>query len=177
MKKISLCLTVICLSFTCFATVIDAKETSLTTSIVNTKGQLIGTATFVEDGNGVNIHVQATHLPPGTHGIHIHENGDCTPPDFKTAGAHFNPIKHKHGFNNPEGYHNGDLPNIVVDAEGNVDVVIQTKDVTLKKRKENSLLKKKGTTLIIHANEDDYVTDPSGNSGDRIACSVISKLH
>lgn len=174
LKKLSICLATICLLFTTITTV-EATQRSLTTSIINTKGQVIGTATFTEDDKGVNIHVQAAQLPPGAHGIHIHEKGECTPPDFKTAGEHFNPIKHKHGFNNPEGYHNGDLPNIVVDEQGNVDVILNTKDVTLKKRKDNSLLKKNGTTLIIHASEDDYVTDPSGNSGARIACGVISK--
>lgn len=151
----------------------ESEQQQLTISIMNTSGTKIGTAEFTTAGDQVHIHVRAKQLPPGTHGIHIHETGLCDPPDFKTAGEHFNPAKHKHGFNNEEGFHNGDLPNIEVAEDGTVDAELDTDAVTLKKGVANSLLKQGGTSLVIHATADDYVTDPSGNSGARIACGVI----
>ena len=175
MKKILIGLSFLVLSLSINATIVSAKEKVITLSIVNTEGNNIGTASFEQDGKNVRIHVQAKQLTPGVHGIHIHEFGLCDPPDFKSAGGHFNPIKHEHGFDNPKGFHNGDLPNIEVSSEGIVDVELVTAEVTLKKGKANSLLKKKGTSLVIHADIDDYVTDPAGNSGARIACGVISK--
>src|SRR5690606_6773260 len=105
--------------------------------------------------------------------IHIHETGKCDPPEFKTAGAHFNPSEKQHGFNNPKGFHSGDLPNIEVNEDGSVNVEIITAAVTLEKKKPNSLLKKGGTSLIFHEKADDYITDPAGNSGARIACGII----
>ncbi|MCR8657172.1 superoxide dismutase family protein [Paenibacillus endoradicis] len=175
MKKILIGLSLLMMSLNINAADVSAKDKVITVSIINTEGKNIGTASLVQDDENVRIHVQAAHLTPGVHGIHIHENGLCDPPDFKTAGGHFNPINHQHGFNNEKGFHNGDLPNIEVSSDGTVDVELVTSVVTLKKGEANSLLKKKGTSLIIHADPDDYVTDPAGNSGARIACGVISK--
>ena len=99
----------------------------------------------------------------------------CTPPDFESAGAHFNPTHKQHGFENPKGFHLGDLPNIEVDAEGKVTAVLTTNEFTLKPNVENSLLDSDGSALVIHKDADDYKTDPSGNSGPRIACAAIGK--
>lgn len=175
MNKILIGLSLLIVSLCINTTDVSAKGKTITMSIMNTDGLSIGTASLVQDGDNVKIHLQASQLTAGVHGIHIHENGQCDPPDFKTAGAHFNPINHQHGFNNPKGFHNGDLPNIEVSSDGTIDVELITSVVTLKKGEANSLLKKKGTSLVIHADADDYVTDPAGNSGARIACGVISK--
>jgi Cu-Zn family superoxide dismutase len=151
-----------------------AAERPLSIPIINSEGTTIGQATFIQDGKNVNIHVKAKQLTPGEHGIHVHEKGLCDPPEFTTAGSHFSPTSKKHGFDNEKGYHAGDLPNIVVATDGTVDVTLVTNHVTLKKGKGNSLRSKQGTSLVIHADADDYVTDPAGNSGARIACGVIS---
>ncbi len=136
------------------------------------QGQPVGNATFTQTPAGVEIAVTVTHLPPGTHGIHIHAVGQCEPPDFKSAGPHFNPTNKKHGLKNPEGHHAGDLRNLVVSDDGTGTYHAVDADVTLAPG-PNSLLSPTGTSLVIHAAPDDDVTDPSGNSGARIACGVI----
>ena len=94
---------------------------------------------------------------------------------FKSAGAHFNPANKEHGFENPKGFHIGDLPNLEVDAEGKVTAEVTTALVTLKPDVSNSLLDSDGSSLVIHEKADDYKTDPAGDSGNRIACSVIKR--
>jgi Cu-Zn family superoxide dismutase len=140
----------------------------------NSKGENNGIATLVEGTDGVLITINVWNLPPGLHGFHIHEVGKCEPPDFKTAGGHFNPYGRKHGLKNPEGPHSGDSPNLLVGPDGTATQVILFPFVTLGDG-TNSLLHPGGTSLMIHATTDDQITDPSGNSGVRIACGVISK--
>jgi superoxide dismutase, Cu-Zn family len=142
--------------------------------IVNATGQKIGTATFSADSGGVRIEVDVSQLPPGTHGIHIHSVGKCEGPDFKTAGGHFNPAGKKHGKDNPEGAHNGDLLNLEVAADGHGTASLLNANVTLGDG-PTSLFPPGGTAVVIHAGTDDYKTDPAGNSGARIACGVIQK--
>jgi superoxide dismutase, Cu-Zn family len=140
----------------------------------NRDGEVIAHATLVESkSGGVNISIKGENLPPGGHGFHIHENGSCITPTFESAGAHFNPTGKKHGFDNPEGPHAGDLNNINVGANGTLSTEVVADMVTLEKGKENSLLKEGGTSLVIHSDPDDYVSQPAGNAGDRIACGVI----
>lgn len=141
----------------------------------NAKGETVGEARLVEGPHGVIISLTARQLPPGTHGFHIHEHGHCEGPTFASAGGHFNPDGHKHGFMNPAGPHAGDLPNITVAADGTVAVDVLAPKVTLKAGKY-SLLKAGGTTLMIHAGPDDYKTDPAGDSGARIACGTIEAV-
>jgi superoxide dismutase, Cu-Zn family len=151
----------------------EQKE-AFVSSLLNTKGKKIGEVTLVQEVEGVMINVQAKDLPPGTLGIHIHETGVCTAPEFTSAGAHFNPTGNEHGFDNPKGFHLGDLPNIEVDKDGKVSMKLTTSEITLKKDQENSILDKDGSAVVIHERADDYKTDPAGNSGARIACAAIT---
>lgn len=148
---------------------------SVVAPIINTEGNEIGNVSFSESGDGVTISIQAEGLPPGVKGIHVHETGVCTPPDFTSAGSHFNPTQKEHGFDNPKGFHLGDLPNIEVDANGKVSAKVTTAKFTMKPGAANSILDSDGSALVIHEFPDDYKTDPSGNSGVRIACAAVTK--
>ncbi|MFS0646347.1 superoxide dismutase family protein [Siminovitchia sp. 179-K 8D1 HS] len=160
---------------------LDEKEEAVPTSskspinipLINRKGEKTGEAELVETDKGVAIRVMAQGLEPGKKAIHIHETGKCVPPDFKSAGAHFNPFNKEHGFHNPKGYHAGDLVNIEVPVNGKVDVVLKSADVTLKTGQPNSILDGDGSALVIHEKADDYKTDPAGNAGNRIICGEI----
>ncbi|RPJ94485.1 superoxide dismutase family protein [Rummeliibacillus sp. TYF005] len=181
MKKILLIIATISLIAGCSASKEDSEmkavngEKSVTAKadFINSEGKDIGTANLTQTDQGVKIDLKLKDLSPGTHGIHIHEVGICEKPKFESAGAHFNPTQKQHGYNNPKGYHLGDLPNIQVEEDGTVDVEFTTKDFTIEKGAEHSLFDDNGSAFIIHADKDDYITDPSGNSGDRIACGVI----
>jgi len=138
-------------------------------------GKTVGKLTVAPHSNGgVRFTGRLTDLPPGVHGLHIHEVGKCDPPDFKSAGAHFNPSGKQHGEFNPQGQHAGDMGNVRVDPSGSAEISLMNERVTLEAQ-PNSLLKPGGTSLVLHANADDQMTDPSGNSGDRIACGIIVK--
>lgn len=141
--------------------------------IKNAQGESIGTAALTEVPEGVKITIRVSKLIPGKHGIHIHEFGKCDPPDFKSSGGHFNPTHREHGLTNPKGAHGGDLPNLGVGPDGTANMELITKTITLAPG-PNSLIRPEGTSIIIHAKEDDEKTDPSGNSGDRIACGIIT---
>jgi len=140
------------------------------------EGNAVGQATFTESDDGVLIQVEVQGLTvaeAGEHGIHIHTTGACTP-DFQAAGGHFNPTGAQHGLENPSGPHAGDLPNMEIDADGNGAYEATAALVTLGAG-ENSLFDADGSALVIHAGTDDMVTDPAGDSGDRIACGVIEQ--
>jgi superoxide dismutase, Cu-Zn family len=140
------------------------------------KGDSVGTATIKPSGRGVEVSLDVKNLPPGDHALHFHQNAKCDPPDFKSAGPHFNPEKKEHGFLNPNGHHAGDMANFTVKPNGTAKVTIKDADVVLGTGSEpNSLFANGGTSLMIHADVDDMKTDPSGNAGDRIACGVITK--
>src|SRR5262245_1108668 len=160
----------------CASTVADTaaekKPLSAEASLKDKDGKNVGRATLIETSEGVRIALTGYRLPPGTHGLHIHTVGSCQPPEFTSAGAHFNPANKKHGRMNPEGPHAGDLPNLVVAASGEGGLDVTTKAVTLGPG-PTSLLGPEGTSIVVHVAADDEKTDPVGNSGGRIACGVI----
>ncbi|GEM_PF-206900 len=143
--------------------------------LVNTEGMFVGIAILTELPEGVRVQLKAERLPPGEHALHIHETGRCEPPDFRSAGGHFNPFGKRHGLNNPEGPHAGDLPNVTVDEDGSLDVDLVAEGVTLRPGAQNSLFDGDGSALVIHAGPDDLRSDPAGNAGPRIACGVIQQ--
>jgi Cu-Zn family superoxide dismutase len=149
------------------------RPTSAAATIINAQGKEIGRAKLAQVPNGVLIQVQVSGLKPGEHGFHIHETGKCETPSFESAGDHFNPTDHKHGIEVDSGPHAGDLPNLVVGSDGSARLSPLNPYVTLEKDKKNSLLKDGGTALIIHSGVDDYQSQPSGKSGQKVGCGEI----
>ncbi len=138
------------------------------------QGKVVGNVILWDQGPGIGLELHLHDLTPGEHAIHFHQVPKCEAPDFKSAGGHFNPEGKKHGFDSPDGHHAGDMKNFTVDAQGKAKGRLEDSDVTLKDG-PHSLLSNGGTAIVIHAKGDDYKTDPSGSSGDRIACGVITK--
>lgn len=142
--------------------------------LVNPDGDRIGTAELIETPNyGVLIRVDVGPLEPGAHGFHIHETGQCTLPDFSSAGGHYGPRGRSHGIMHPHGKHAGDLANLFVPESGRVIAERLAQDVTLVEGATGTLFDEDGSALVIHAEEDDYRSQPSGAAGPRVACGVI----
>lgn len=150
------------------------SETTREIEMYNGVGDMVGTATFTEHPDGVEIKLKVEGLSPGFHGIHIHELPKCEGPDFKSAGNHLNPDGKEHGLLHPKGPHLGDLPNIEADGSGQVDVELMVAEATLLEGKK-SLLRDEGTSLIITEGQDDGMSQPSGNSGARLICGEIKR--
>ncbi|MEX0782536.1 MAG: superoxide dismutase family protein [Dehalococcoidia bacterium] len=147
---------------------------SVTGTLVDTTGTAIGTVQLHQDASGVVlVRVDGAGLPAGAHGMHVHAVGRCEGPAFASAGGHFNPSGHKHGLSNPEGPHEGDLTQIGESFTGTGTVMVTTNRISLTAG-PNFVGDADGSALIIHAAADDQVTDPTGNSGGRIACAVIA---
>ena len=147
-------------------------------AIVNASGQSIGSVRAWQTAGGVSFHIEASGLTHGVHGVHVHAVGRCDPPDFASAGSHWNPGARKHGMNNPAGPHAGDLPNVEVAANGVLATTVTLPGATLVGGigAGGAVIDGDGAALVIHGQADDYVTDPSGNSGPRIACAVIQPV-
>lgn len=147
---------------------------SVTVDMLNNDGDQVGTAVFEETlEGGVTLNLNLEGLPAGEYGMHIHEVGSATAPTFEDAGSHFNPTEAEHGVNSESGPHVGDLPNLIVSEDGVVDLMIDIPNTSLQLDGENTLNSENGTSLIVHTDEDDYESQPTGDAGDRMLGGVI----
>ena len=148
---------------------VDVPVAAPPVSLINSSGQVIGSVSPAQTSGGISLIINAGGVPHGLHGVHVHTIGRCDPATFETAGPHWNPTGRKHGFNAAQGSHSGDLPNVTASTSG---VVRQT--LVLAGSSLAQLADADGSALVVHAGADDYVTDPSGNSGAKIACAVLA---
>lgn len=132
------------------------------------RGVEVGRATAQDVQEALRVTVEVHSLPPGVHGVHVHGVGRCDPPEFASAGGHWNPLGTRHGTLNPAGAHMGDLPNLDVGTDGRATLAVNLPGGTIA-----SLLDGDGAAIVVHAGRDDMMTDPAGNSGARIACGVF----
>ena len=150
-----------------------AAETAKT-MLKDAKGQDVGSVSFTQTSAGVLLQISLKGVPMGEHAFHIHAVGMCEPPNFESAGGHFNPTNVHHGMMSGPG-HAGDMPNLHVPASGALDLEVLNASITLDKDKSNSVFHPGGTAIVIHAGKDDYTSDPAGNAGARIICGVIGE--
>lgn len=153
----------------------SVEETSAVRfTMADAQGRSVADASLEQDAGGVQISLTTMSMPAGSYGLHLHTVGRCDAPSFESAGAHWNPTAAQHGRDNPAGAHLGDLPNLEVAADGRGSVDFSVANAAMEGG-ANPLRDPDGTALMIHAAADDYKTDPSGNSGARIACGVVPK--
>lgn len=144
---------------------------SATAELATADGTAVGTATATQAAGDIQFRVMGMSMPAGDHGVHVHMVGTCEGPAFESAGAHWNPTDVQHGTENPQGPHKGDLPNLEVASDGTASLTYVVTGAML--TGEGGLLDTDGAAFVVHQAADDYRTDPSGNSGDRIACGVF----
>ncbi|MDQ4420532.1 superoxide dismutase family protein [Sphingobium sp. DEHP117] len=151
----------------------DAPAVVAGAALADGQGASKGDLTISKVDGGLRLTLRASGISPGVHGVHIHMVGSCVAPAFTSAGGHWNPLGKQHGMQNPAGPHEGDLPNIEIGADG-TGTLTATIPATLSDG-ANPMLDADGASIVIHAGPDDMKTDPSGNSGGRIACGVITQ--
>lgn len=157
---------------TSLADVPTSRVGQATLSFAN--GLPAGTAQLLRDGSGLRVAVAVTGMTPGPHGFHLHTTGRCEAPGFTSAGGHLNPDGRKHGAQAPGGPHLGDLPNLQVGSGGSTTA---TEVVAGGEAALAAIFDGDGTAVVVHAAPDDYVTDPTGNAGDRLACGVLRRAN
>jgi superoxide dismutase, Cu-Zn family len=143
-------------------------------AILMENGQNVGAMTLTQNSGGARLQLSVIGMAQGEYGMHLHEFGKCEGPEYKTAGMHWNPAGRQHGINNPQGSHVGDLPNLKVTGSA---AQLDTQLEGLRLTGSDALLDADGASFIIHAKPDDYKTDPSGNSGGRKICGVITLMN
>jgi superoxide dismutase, Cu-Zn family len=143
-------------------------------ALLDASGKPVGEATLIANGSAIELAADVFGLSPGEHGVHVHTTGKCEAPAFTTAGGHLNPNAHKHGTMNPAGPHMGDLPNIVVGANGTGS--LRTTLGGASEELRAAMFDADGSAVVVHAGPDDYKTDPAGNSGGRIACGIVTVM-
>lgn len=144
-------------------------------TVLGAEGQRIGEVTADQGPNGVLMTIRVSGLTPGPHGIHLHRVGTCADHgSFTASQGHVAPSGKPHGFLNPDGHHAGDLPNLIVAADGTAHVELFNPLVSVSDG-PTALLDSDGTALVIHANPDDHLTQPIGGAGPRLACAVFEK--
>jgi Cu-Zn family superoxide dismutase len=149
-----------------------ASAEQATAEVRDASGAQKATATAWPIGSALRVRVSGMNLAPGAYGAHVHTTGRCEPPKFDSAGPHWNPTAEQHGMNNPQGMHKGDLPNLMIGSDGRGSMETTIEGASLAGAGDR-LMDLDGAALVIHAGADDYRTDPSGNSGGRIACGVF----
>lgn len=155
------------------ALALSSSPTMAHAALADGAGVSKGSVEIAEKDGGLSVTVKANGLTPGLHGVHIHTVGQCAAPDFASAGGHWNPTAKHHGAENPDGAHMGDLPNIEIGADGSGSLTFTVPGASLGSG-DHPLLDADGAALVVHAGPDDMKTDPSGNSGGRVACGVIA---
>jgi Cu-Zn family superoxide dismutase len=147
--------------------------TSARAEMKDAQGRSVGTVALTQTPYGVLVTADLANLPPGTHAFHVHDVGTCEPP-FTSAGGHFNPTLRAHGVLTPAGFHAGDMPNVTIAANG-TGRAEQVNSAIALDAGARGVFDADGSTVLVHANADDYRSDPAGNAGPRIACGVIAR--
>ncbi len=175
MRPSRLMLAALPLSLAACETLAPFEQPQMTASLIRSDGTALGTVRVFQEPTAILLRIEATGLPSGQHGAHIHGVGRCDRPAFTSAGPHWNPAQKQHGHRNPQGPHGGDLGNVGVGADGRLVAALSVPGAALYPGGPGAALHDAdGSALVIHTKADDERTDPSGDSGDRIACAVIA---